>query len=197
MTTRPTRVNPSEPAKRGHARIPGKGARGHMLVALLALAGGIVPALAQAPVSFPGGAQTVSEDFQDWRVKCSIQQTVKRCAVSQQQMDPRSQQRVLAIELQPKSDKAEGVLLLPFGLALDKGVTLKLGDADLGALRFSTCLPQGCVVPLSFDSKALGAIKKAAVLRIDGVADGGPAQSFSVSLKGFGPALDRAITLLR
>lgn len=131
-------------------------------------------------------------------MKCSIQQNVKRCAVSQQQMDPRSQQRVLAIELQPKSDKAEGVLLLPFGLTLDKGVTLKLGgDADLGALRFSTCLPQGCVVPLSFDSKALGAIKKAAVLRIDGVADGGPAQSFSVSLKGFGPALDRAITLLR
>lgn len=168
-----------------------------LLMAGLFLSGAAAPALAQAPLSFPGGAQSVSEDFQDWRVQCAIQQNVKRCAVLQQQMDPRSQQRLLAVELQPKGDKAEGLLFLPFGLAIDKGVALKLGEADLAALRFSTCLPQGCVVPVTFDAKALANIKKAATLRIDAFADGGPVQSFTVSLKGFGPALDRVAALMK
>lgn len=155
------------------------------------------PTFAQAPVSFPGGAQTVSEDFQDWRLRCTIQQGVKRCGISQQQMESKGQQRLLAVELQPKGDRLEGVLFLPFGLAVDKGVALKVGDAAIGTLRFSTCLPQGCVVPLSLDAKALAALRKGTDLRIEATADGGPAQGFTISLKGFGPALDRVAVLMK
>lgn len=162
--------------------------------AIILMAG---PAFAQAPVSFPGGAQTVSEDFQDWRVRCAIQQGAKRCSVTQQQMDAKGQQRLLAVELQPKGDKVEGVLFLPFGLAVDKGVTFKLGDAPLATSRFSTCVAQGCVVPLSFDAKALATLRKAPDLRIEAAVDSGPTQAFIVSLKGFGPALDRAAVLVK
>lgn len=155
------------------------------------------PAHAQAAVSFPGGAQSVSEDFQDWRMRCGIQQGAKRCAITQQQMDTKSQQRLLAVELQPKGDRLEGLLFLPFGLALDKGVSLKVGDTAIGTPRFSTCLPQGCVVPLSLDAKALAALKKGTDLRIEATADGGQAQGFTISLKGFGPALERVAALMK
>lgn len=156
---------------------------------------GVGPVAAQQ-VTFPGGAQSVNESFQDWRVSCTIQGGAKRCAISQQQADSRTRQRILAVELQPKADKAEGILFLPFGLALEKGVNLQLGEAPLASLRFSTCLPQGCVVPLNFDAKALAAVKKAATLRVEATNDAGRPQNFSISLKGFGPALDRAASLV-
>lgn len=41
-------------------------------------------------------------------------------------------------------------LILPFGLLLEAGATLQDDDGQpLEPLRFSTCLPAGCVVPLS------------------------------------------------
>ncbi len=153
-------------------------------------------ALAQA--QFPAGAQTVSETYQDWQMICTQAQEAKRCAVSQQQTDSRSNQRVLAMELHPDGDKAEGLLVMPFGLVLDKGVALKIGDADLGpALRFRTCLPQGCIVPLIFDAKALAALRKASALAVNAVNNTDQPAALSISLKGFGPALDRAAALAR
>lgn len=178
--------NPGSPA--GMRRATGA-------LAALALATGA--AVAQPAPSFPGGAQSVSEAFQDWQVACTLPQGTKRCVISQQQLDSRSRQRVLSVELQPKGEKVEGVLFLPFGLFLEKGVALKLGEADLAALRFSTCLPQGCVVPLSFDARALAQLRKADALRVNAATDTGQVQPFTISLKGFGPALDRATALLK
>lgn len=178
----------------------GTGMAGRVLGAALALAGLVAggPAAAQtAAPTFPGGAQSVSETFQDWRVVCAVQQNAKRCSISQQQVDNRNRQRILLTELQPKGDRVEGPLFLPFGLFLEKGVVLKLGDADIATLRFSTCLPQGCVVPLAFDQRVLAQLRKADALRITAANDAGQPQNFSLSLKGFGPALDRAAALLK
>lgn len=158
----------------------------------------VPPAPAPAASSLPGGAEAISETYQDWQVTCVQPQGVKRCAVAQQQTDEKSKQRVLAVELQPRGDKAEGVLVLPFGLAVDKGVTLKAGETDaVATLRFKTCLPQGCIVPLSFDAKAMASLRKAAVLTVVALGDGDQPTSFSVSLKGFVPAFDRAAVLAR
>lgn len=151
-----------------------------------------------AQTALPGGAQAINETFQDWQVTCMQPQGVKRCAVNQQQLDEKTRQRVLAFELQPRGDKAEGVLVLPFGLVLDRGVTLKAGDAELGpALRFRTCLPQGCVVSLSLDSKAMAVLRKATVLTIGVIGDADQPANLSVSLKGFSSAFDRAVALMR
>ncbi|MFG1417360.1 invasion associated locus B family protein [Xanthobacter sp. V0B-10] len=177
-------------------RLPG-------IVIALALAAGpaALPAKAQAPkpasaAGLPGGAQSLSETFEDWQVACAMPQGVKRCAIGQQQADPKTRQRILSVEIQPKGAGAEGLLVLPFGLALDKGVSLKAGEADLvPALRFSTCLPQGCFVPLALDAKALAALRKAAEASVGAVSDGGQPVSFPVSLKGFPAAFDRAAAL--
>lgn len=154
------------------------------------------PDASKKPAALPGGAQALSETFDDWLVGCASPQGKKHCVVSQQQTDSKTQQRLLAIELQPHNGGADGALVLPFGLELDKGVTLKAGDAQIGStLRFKTCLPQGCVAPVSFDQKTIELLNKAPTMTVIAYGDAGQSASFQISLKGFGPALSRAAVL--
>lgn len=45
---------------------------------------------------------------------------------------------------------------MPFDLKLDQGTTVAIDEhTPLPALRFSTCLPAGCLVPLTFDKDAV------------------------------------------
>jgi invasion protein IalB len=128
---------------------------------------------------------------------CGQPQNVKQCAVAQQQTDSKTGQRMLGVELRPQGDKAEGILLLPFGLTLEKGVALHIGEAEFApGLHFKTCLLQGCVVPLSFDAKAVAALRKAPTLTVNAFGEADQPVTFSISLKGFGPAFDRAIALV-
>lgn len=151
-----------------------------------------------AASALPGGASSLNETYQDWRVACVLQGAVKRCAVSQVQTQQNGQ-RVLAAELAPPAgNTAAGTLILPFGLALDAGVTLQIDDKPaMQPVRFRTCLPAGCIVNLTFDAPALAALRAGAVLKIKATADGGAATPFAISLQGFGPALDRVAVLAR
>jgi invasion protein IalB len=157
------------------------------------------PAPAAAPAStLPGGASSLQETYQDWQVACLQQGAGKRCAVSQQQTDAQSRQRVLAVELTAAGDKAEGVMLLPFGLSLDKGVALQVDDGPVGQpLRIRTCLPAGCLLPLSFDARMVASLKRGTALKAKVTTDDGRETTFTISLKGLAPALERTTALLR
>ena len=157
--------------------------------ALLALS---QPAAAQdAGSTLPGGASSLQETYQDWSLAC--QGTPKAvCAVSQQQTQQNGQ-RVLAIELRRGADGGvSGTLVLPFGLLLDAGVTLQIDDGQPRApLRYSTCLPGGCLAPLSFDAKTVAALRTATALKIKVQGMDKKEVALSVSLKGLAAALDR------
>ncbi|MFC7398204.1 invasion associated locus B family protein [Chelatococcus sp. GCM10030263] len=157
------------------------------------------PAMAQNG-GLPGGANTLNESHGDWAVSCAVVNQNgapgKVCVLSQQQTTGQSGQRVLAVELRPQDTTVDGTLVLPFGIALDKGVTLQVDDGPaLAPLRFRTCLPGGCVVDLSFDAKMLPLLRKGSSLKIRTIADGGKETQLAVSLKGFPSALDRTIAL--
>lgn len=146
--------------------------------------------------ALPGGATSVQETHQDWQVACGQQADVKHCSMSQQQQNAKSRQRVLAIELQSVNGKLEGALVLPFGLSLDRGVALQIDDATVrGPLQFRTCVPAGCIVPLSFDAPSIEALANGTLLKIKTVGDGGKELALSVSLKGFSAARDRMVAL--
>jgi len=170
-----------------------------MRVATLAMAiAATAPLAAQTAAELPGGANSLQETYENWTVACSLQGGAKRCSLSQQELDQQSRQRVLAIELAPLADKAEGTLVLPFGLLIDRGVTLRVDDsAALPVLRFRTCVPVGCLVTLSFDGKFVAELRKGVALKIGAVADGGKDAAFSISLKGFPAALDRTAALTK
>ncbi len=149
--------------------------------------------------TLPGGASQMQETHGDWRVTCAQPSGQKICALSQQLTDPNSRQLVLGIELTAKTpDKAEGALVMPFGLALDKGITLQVDDNGAPMTKtFRTCVPTGCLVALSFDSAQLAALRKGTVLNVKATTDGGKEAAFRISLTGFGSAVDRTAVLSR
>jgi invasion protein IalB len=155
---------------------------------------------APSAATLPNGASSINESYGDWTVDCRIVDRQKQCALAQAQSNKDTGQRVFAIELRPPADgKTEGVILMPFGLNLDAGAILKLDDKDLGkGLRFSTCGPQGCLLPVNFPTVATDAMRKATKLTVASLnLSSGEAVTFNVSLNGFAAALDRLVQLAR
>ena len=148
--------------------------------------------------SLPGGASSLSEAYKDWRVACAQEGATKRCVLSQAQAQQNGQ-RVLAIELNaPSGNSVSGTLALPFGLALDSGVSLQVDEKPaMQPVRFRTCVPGGCLVSVSFDAATIIALRSGTALKIKATADGGAAAPFSISLQGFATALDRVAALSR
>lgn len=150
--------------------------------------------------TLPNAATSINETYDDWTVDCRIVDRQKICLLTQAQGNSQTGQRIYAIELRPPADgKTEGTIFMPFGLNLDSGAILKLDDRDLGkGLRFSTCVPQGCLLPVSFPTVATDAIRKGAKLVVASLnVSSGEVVTFNVSLNGFGAALDRMIQLAR
>jgi invasion protein IalB len=159
------------------------------------------PALAQAaPETLPGGASSVQETYGAWTVSCRIAEGRKVCRASQVLSNQQSGQRSFAIELQPARDgKTEGMLILPFGLALGQGVKVMLDDKPLGQTTpFSTCLPTGCLAPVSFPTAATDGMKKAKAMAVTAMpSDRIEPVVFPITLDGFPQALDRLAGLAK
>lgn len=167
-----------------------------VLLSLAPSAAWSAPAVASGSKAAP---EIHKENFDDWQVACGTLNTARFCAVIQERAavheGSKSRQRLFAIELKPSGDGVIGTLILPFGLDLAKGVTLKLGNGTTGpAQPFRTCIPSGCVVELQFGAEAVKALRVSAALDIGftPLAGDGTAQTLPVLLKGFGAALDRA-----
>ena len=92
----------------------------------------------------------------------------------------------------------KGSLIMPFGLALDAGVTLQIDDGPVTApVRFKTCFPAGCVIPLDWPASTVKALRTAQKLKAGAQAENGQPTSFAISMGGFASALDRAIALVQ
>jgi len=81
---------------------------------------------------------------------------------------------------------------MPFGLRLGAGVTLQIDDGEPTApLAFSTCLPGGCLVPITTDEGVTNLLRQGETLRLTAQLLDGRSVLFTVSLNGFAAALDR------
>ncbi len=147
-------------------------------------------------VQLPRGASAISETYGDWIVKCLLDGGTKLCTLGQTQSSKETNQQVFAIELIPRDGKAEGNMLMPFGLKLDAGAVIRLDGKDLEQVRFSTCTAQGCLLPVSFPTTVTDTLSKGKTLTV--VAQNlntGQAVIFNIPLDGFTAALDRTIQL--
>ena len=160
---------------------------------LLAGAGGV---LSQG---LPGGASSLNEAHGDWAVVCTVPEGTVHCSMSQTHVSGENGQRVLGVELRMAAGGGvNGLLVMPFGLRLADGVRLAVDeDAPLPTQAFSTCLPVGCLVPLSFPADTVTAFRNGTALGLTATAnDTGQEIAFSVSLRGFTSALARLSELL-
>ncbi|MCJ2027716.1 invasion associated locus B family protein [Methylobacterium sp. J-067] len=152
-----------------------------------------------APVAaWPTGATTVSESYGDWTVSCVRPDAKVTCIVVQSQGDSKTGRRQFGFELSvPKDGRSEGVILMPFGMAIEPGVTFKLDEQALGkGAPYSTCTSDGCLVPISFPTLATDGMRNAKSLTIAAQKSGNnePA-TIVVPLVGFPQAFDRAVAL--
>jgi invasion protein IalB len=149
--------------------------------------------------SLPGGATSLVESHGDWQLNCVDEASSIVCAISQTQVDPESRQQIIAVEMRADGESGlTGALVLPFGLALSKGIAVGIDDQEANAvLGFTTCLPVGCIVPLGFDASAIDALADANELKITAVTnDTGDLVTLSVSLQGFTGAFVRMQDIL-
>ena len=161
------------------------------------------PTPAAAPVAahaatWPTGASTVSESYGDWTMTCTRPSEKVTCIVAQSQGDSQTGRRKFGLELQvPADGRSEGIVLMPFGLSIEAGVSFKLDEQVLGkGAPYSMCVSDGCLVPISFPTLALDGMRNAKTLIVSGQKGGAtePA-TITVPLEGFPQALDRAVAL--
>ncbi|MDD2049941.1 invasion associated locus B family protein [Pseudomonas putida] len=169
-------------------------------VVALVLAASLAPVVAEEAVPQSAPATPAREALGDWSVGCATpaveQPTDRICTFAQEQFDKQSHQRVLGLELQPDGAGAKGVLVLPFGLDVQKGVTLQADEGKpFSVSRISHCLPIGCVVEVKLDAATMARLDKSKALKVNATINGGKQVSFDISLKGFKKAFNRTKVL--
>ena len=164
------------------------------LVLSLPNSAAVVAQEAAPPTLLPGGASSLSETHGDWTVRCQViarNQTSERvCAMSQVQANAQGQQ-VIGVELRPLTDGLEGTLVLPFGLAITQRVTLSIDEADPVPASFSTCVPAGCIVPITANDSMVNALRTGASLTVTASNIEGQQLKLLVPLNGFAAAAQR------
>ncbi len=176
-----------------------------VILTAIGLAGFASAAAYAADPTLPNGATSLREQYADWTVLCGIttdgDNKTKVCSMQQEQVRQvknSPSQRVLAVELQPKDKGLQGVLVLPLGLKLEKGATLKIDDGKASdASPFRTCAFSGCIVDIKADDKMAAALGKGKAIAIKTVSDDGKDADFSISLNGFQNAMNRVDELMR
>jgi invasion protein IalB len=171
------------------------------VLAVLAVASLSTPLMAEessAPALLPGGASSLSETHGDWTVGCQVvardTASERVCGMSQRQTNAQGQQ-VLSVELLRLANGFEGAIVLPFGLAVTQPVTLTIDQGETITASFSTCVPNGCVVPLATDSQTLAAMRSGAQLVVGAQNVNGQSLELPVSLTGFAAAATRTEAL--
>jgi invasion protein IalB len=146
------------------------------------------------------GASSIEETYGNWAVGCQLVNGRKQCLLAYVQIDGQTRKPLFGIWLQmPRDGKTEGSMLMPFGMKLDAGVILRIDGDDPGsALRFSTCVPQGCLLSVSFPKITIDAMKKSRMLTAASTnLASGEVINFKVPLEGFAAAIARISELGR
>jgi invasion protein IalB len=176
----------------------GAGLKARLLPASARLAA--EPVAATPAASLPNGASSINETYGNWVVTCQLLGGKKQCLVFHAQSDNQTAgSRSQFISKRQARGNTRGMILMPFGLNLAAGAILTIDDKELeDGLRFSTCVPEGCVLPMSFAAEMVEAMKKSNVLTVASVALGsGEMVVFKVPLEGFPAAIARVGELRR
>lgn len=135
------------------------------------------PAAAPAPVQ--------QEKIGDWQLVCVAAEKDKRCSLLQALNDAKSGQRLLALELAVKGDHLEGAAVLPFGIALARGLTVRVKEGEPGTtVGFQTCLPAGCLAPISLDAATVKQLDQTRALLLSVGLPTGETANFTLPVTG-------------
>ncbi|EKE78726.1 invasion associated locus B family protein [Oceanibaculum indicum] len=155
------------------------------------------PAPGTAPGLAPGQQQApkqTREQVQDWVVRCLEPQAgqPKRCEMVQVLSDRNTKREVLVMVVGYTGEKApQAVLVLPLGVLLPAGISLKIDQGAPKTIPYRHCEPQGCIAPWQMTEVDLAALRAGTTLTVSVNDGGGKAVDLPVSLKGFTAALGK------
>ncbi|WP_120634995.1 invasion associated locus B family protein [Ruegeria sp. EL01] len=136
--------------------------------------------------------ETTSTQFQSWTVNCAEEAGQKLCAMSQSLNLQNQSGLLLRMELQRgQEDGASGVVIVPFGLDIAKGISLSIDGGPRWNLPMRTCQNFGCVIPVTLGPAIIQELKESGSIQISlYTLDGGKTLEVPVSLAGFTAAFD-------
>lgn len=160
--------------------------------AVAALVLGCAAVSAQEAPAAPGrpDVKTVG----DWMVRCFPVANTNPCDMFQERVDQQSRQRVVTFSLAfvPSLNRHILQVTVPLDVAIQKGVTIQVGDYKSPQMKYRMCNREGCFVQTAPDNAVIDAMVRASVpnAMVNIVADSGKPYPLPVSLKGFASAHD-------
>jgi len=130
--------------------------------------------------------------FDAWRVQCnSPTGAPAACQMFQNIIVKDSGEPVLRffVGYQGESETPIGVFVVPLGVHLPSGITLKIDDGQAYQLVIEVCLPNGCRVRFGFDQNFLDLFKRGNSGTVSFVGGNRQPLNVPISLKGFTAAL--------
>ena len=169
-------------------------------LALSALVSGA--ALAQAPATPAAPAPQGQPDVKpvgDWFVRCYPAQSASPCDMFQQQNDPQSQQRILALSIAyiPHLDRHAIQISVPLGVAIAPGAIIHAGSFTAPAMPYRRCDRGGCYVEMLIDNSVVDQLSHGGDSAVKIKADDGKTYDLKLSMNGFSAAHDQMAELAK
>ena len=100
--------------------------------------------------------------FEDWIVVCVSREQGLPCEMSQQLVNGQTGSVVtkFSIAYSPTAEKHALQIALPLGVWLEPGIALNVGDMSVTDIKFSRCMPQGCMIEAVLEDPMLAEMKK-------------------------------------
>jgi invasion protein IalB len=166
---------------------------------VLAIAGAVLFMMA-GPAAFSADAKDkpaiTTTDFDDWRMECQTKNGQKICHAFQQVINKSTKKTVLAaIVTVYKTQKAgETVTMLnfigPLGTRLASGMAVQFDSDKQMNVPYQICTPIGCSVNIKIGNDLAPKIRSGKLARVAYQRMGAKGETFGVSLKGLGKAID-------
>lgn len=162
------------------------------MIATAVLLGAATLACAQAQQG-SGGSDVVTEQFQDWEVRCPEDNSSDgRCEMTQLVDGPSGKPILRAVMgYPPNVDSAAMIFILPLGTRLAPGLQLSVDGDEPRGIPFQICLEQGCRADFPVKGELKHKLRAGRSAEISLIDPSGERIDLSLSLQGFTDADDR------
>lgn len=154
------------------------------------------PAQEARPSSPSRTPTTLLETYESWSVHCATLNGKRHCEMGRAEVNAQGQPLITMQLSLTNNNVATGAVLVPFGVLVTEPIEMQV-DTKKGTLlegHIRSCVPQGCIVPISLDANAQKVLGSSKLLHVNLKADGvvpPDREHISVHLTGFAEALDR------
>jgi invasion protein IalB len=127
-----------------------------------------------------------------WHVECTGDGKTLDCRAAQQFIEATNRQVIAIVAIRPAGKAGSMMIQLPLGLNLESGVQIKVDDGAAEKQPIQTCTNGGCFVTAAASEKLIASCRTGKNLILTFLDANKRTIDVSLSLLGFGLAIDKA-----